>query len=333
MSLIPDKASKILDPEMTRRTFLKDATAAALGMGFLYRSEVWGEGNNEPDTLTLPGRTVPEVSEVFFKNRRILQERLLDQAITRDINLIHTSPGHGEGRDIRLFGEEVKRRRSQVFLALKKNPVHGIDEELRRLNTDYVDILVPPLHIGAMPNPDLPGAFEKLKAQGKIRFTGFASHDPGPEMMDPAATPGYFDVVFIACDLANQDLFDLILTRTQKKKHLGVMAMKAKTDIDQPRAQVSAGIPLLQKLGFKATESSAEIDRSGALSSALAVLLHTPQVDTLLIGTASKQHTDRLPEYTSDGGSHRVTVADIRRGGIYQDRRERHLAMFSYRTL
>ena len=322
---------------VNRRTFLKNTAAASLGLGLLAQGDVWGE-EEKPAEKSVPqkrtlGRTGLEVTDVSFGGIQIQHERLLDLAIDRGINLIHTAPGYGNGKSIQLFGKVMKRRRKEVFLALKTSPIGGIDEQLRILNTDYADILVPPLHsVGNMKNPDLQGAYEKLKKEGKIRFSGFACHKNIADVMNLSVDLGFFDVMLIAYNLANREQLDPVLARAKKEQKMGFMAMKAAKDLE-----------------------------SGAHASAFTSLLQNPHVDTLLVGMASFAEVEtnaaisgkkmgfmdrvRLLDYAHlpatacamcgacDRCPRGVAVADVLRFGMYDRRGEKELAVSSYRRL
>lgn len=329
----------------TRRTFLKNSAAATIGAGLLmhgtaYSNKVEAEGSKPAQKADLAkrtlGRTDLKVADISFGGIQIQQERLLDVAIDRGINLIHTSPGYGKGRSIELFGKVMKRRRNEVFLALKQNPIGGIDEQLRILNTDHVDILMPPLHtVDAMNNPNLPGAYEKLKKEGKIRYSGFACHKNIADVMNRAIDLGFFDVMLIAYHLGNREEIDPILARAKKEQNMGFMVMKSTREVDR-----------------KAPE---------ALSTAFKTLLQNKNVDTLLIGMSSFAEVEqnvgvsgksmgvmdrvRMRDYAAlgasacamcgacDGCPRGVAVCDILRYKSYYDRGEQDLARSSYRDL
>jgi uncharacterized protein len=323
---------------MPRRTFLREAGAAALGTGMLCGSEALGETETpqqEPSGLSKRtlGRTGLDVTDISFGGIQIQHERLLDIAIDRGINLVHTSPGYGAGRSIRLFGKVMARRRDEIFLALKQNPVGGIDDALKTLNTDHVDLLVPPMHsVEAINDPELPGAYQKLKDEGKIRFSGYACHQNTAAVMERSVDLAFFDFMLIAYNLANREQLDPILARAKKEQNMGFMAMKAAKNVkgnEHPTV-------------FKS-------------------LLSNPQVDTLLVGMASFAEVERnvaisgrrtgmldrlrLLDYadvpltacamcgTCDVCPRGVAVADVLRSGLYLNRGEPDLAAATYREL
>jgi len=328
--------------EISRREFLKLSSAIIGGAVLGGVGALAGEKIPEPEAhgniaLRILGRTKLKVTEVSFGGIQIQDPKLLEAAIDKGINLIHTSPGYGRGRSIRIFGEVMKTKRKKVYLALKKSPINGIDEELKILNTDYVDILVPPLHsVEAMNDPRLPEAFEKLKKEGKIRFSGFSCHKNIVDVMNRAIELGFFDVMLIAYNLANRDQIDPVLERAKKEQNMGFMVMKSMRGLDRKKPEVVAA-------GLKK-------------------LLQNKNVDTLLIGTSNVQELERniavagkrltkseaslLDRYVTPTLASLCTmcgkcsvcpqgveIADIMRCGAYLERGELELAKEEYRTI
>ncbi len=104
----------------------------------------------------------------------------IHMALDRGINLIDVAERYGNGKAEEVLGKALKGRRSKAVVASKVYfNAMGYDEviahceaSLRRLNTDYIDLYQ--IH---WPNPSVPleetlSAFDKLKADGKIRAVG-----------------------------------------------------------------------------------------------------------------------------------------------------------------
>lgn len=279
------------------------------------------------------GRTGLEVTDIAFGGIQIQQERLLDVALDRGINLIHTAPGYSGGKSIRLFGQVMKRRRKDVFLALKQSPVGGIDNELALLNTDHVDILVPPLHsLDEMNDPQLPGAYDKLKREGKIRFSGYACHQNQAEVMTRSVELGIFDVMLIGYHLANRAELDPILARARRERNMGFMAMKACKDLT-PGGHAAAFASLLENKDVHALlvgmSTFAEVEANVAASGQ-----KTGWYDRLrLLEYASLPATACSMCGACDHCPHGVAVGEVLRCGIYAGRGEVELARTSYEEL
>ncbi|HTQ27651.1 MAG TPA: aldo/keto reductase [Puia sp.] len=141
------------------------------------------------------------VSEIGFGCMSLNQDedynsRLLQQAVDKGINLFDTSDLYGKGANEMTVGKALKQKRREIILCTKVgnqwrpdgsgwdwNPrkayiLSAIEQSLRRLQTDYIDLYQ--LHGGTIEDPieETIDAFEMLKQQGKIRFYGISSIRP-----------------------------------------------------------------------------------------------------------------------------------------------------------
>ena len=324
---------------ITRRDFLKGAVAVTVGAGLALSSsdsQVDAAVETAPKLATrVLGRTKLKVTVVSFGGLQIQNRAILDMAIDRGINLIHTSPGYGRGRSIQIFGEVMKTKREKVYLALKLAPTDNIDRWLKVLNTDYVDILVPPAHnVRAVRNPRWQEAYERLKKAGKVRFAGFACHNNIPAVMEAAIKLGYFDVMLVAYNMANRAQIDPILKRA-KQKGIGFMAMKVTRGLNrrQPKLFI-AGLKglltnkdvdtlLIGMASFNDVQLNLQV-ASGQLTKAEAQLLEQ-HLATVALACSMCGACDICPRG--------VSVADIMRCYEYAERGEVELAAEVYRTL
>lgn len=108
---------------------------------------------------------------------------LLKTALENGITTFDTAEGYGAGASERIVGEALKERRKDCIIATKVLPDNlraadvrrAAQESLRRLQTDYIDLLY--IH---WPNAEIPlsetlGEFIKLKEEGKIRAIGVSN--------------------------------------------------------------------------------------------------------------------------------------------------------------
>ncbi len=229
--------------KMTRREFIKTSSAVGAGVALSSYGALAKEGEEEepemsgPFKLRILGRTKLKVTELSFGGIQIRDVALLDAAIDKGINFVHTAQGYGGGRSIKIFGEVMKTKRDKVFLGLKEAPrTDRVEEALRTLNTDHVDVLLPGLHnVEAVSNPDLPGAYEKLKKEGKIRFSGFSCHSNMADVMKKAIELGFFDVMLVRYNIDNMAELAPILAEAKEKQNMGFMAMKVVKDLSKNR--------------------------------------------------------------------------------------------------
>jgi hypothetical protein len=172
------------------------------------------------------------VTQITFGGLMVGSPALVNAAIDKGINLIHLGPTYQRGRTMTIYAEVMKTRRNEVFIGLKQDPVGGIDGSLKALHTDHVDILMPGLTtLDEISNPRLPEAFEKLKKEGKIRFTGYAAHSNVPDVIAQSIELGWYDVILASYNMGNRDLVDPLLERAKRERNMGFMAMKAVKDL------------------------------------------------------------------------------------------------------
>jgi aryl-alcohol dehydrogenase-like predicted oxidoreductase len=121
-------------------------------------------------------------------------------AMDHGINIIDTAVGYGDGHAEELVRRAVGSDRDKVYIVSKanadalttQNAENTVDDSLRRLGTDYIDIYFihwPQPGISVAHNMD---ALEMLRRKGKIRFIGVSNFTAAH--MDIARTAGNIDV-------------------------------------------------------------------------------------------------------------------------------------------
>jgi len=129
----------------------------------------------------------------------------LQASIDNGVNLIDTAPGYGLGLAEELVGKAIKGRRADVVVATKcglnwrhgkgnhffdelgkkvyrylgrDGILHEIDESLRRLETDYIDLYITHWQDPTTPVEETMSTLLDLKKQGKIRAIGVSNVSP-----------------------------------------------------------------------------------------------------------------------------------------------------------
>ena len=122
--------------------------------------------------------------------------QIIDRAIELGINFFDTADLYNKGENEVIVGRALKHKRKQMIIATKVgnqwrkdgsgwdwNPgksyiIESVEESLRRLQTDYIDLYQ--LHGGTIDDAidDSIEAFEILQQQGKIRYYGISSIRP-----------------------------------------------------------------------------------------------------------------------------------------------------------
>jgi len=191
------------------------------------------------------GRTGFDVSDISLGSGHIRGEKgeqLARMAIERGINYFDTAPDYSaEGSELAL-GRAIQGHRPEMFVATKfctpggnlpagtsvAHYVEAVEGSLRRLQTDYVDLV----HVHAcdtlerLLDPNVHEAFDRLKQQGKARFMGFSSHTPNLEAVAAAAIEsGRFDVMMLAYHHGAWPKLPELIDRAHADD-MGVVAMK-----------------------------------------------------------------------------------------------------------
>lgn len=147
------------------------------------------------------GKSDLEVSRIGFGCMSLTQdtrenEAIIHQALELGINYFDTADLYEKGENEIKIGNLLKNSRNQVIIATKVGNRHradgngwdwnprkdyilsAVEESLRRLQTDYIDLYQ--LHGGTIDDPidETIEAFELLKEQGKIRHYGISSIRP-----------------------------------------------------------------------------------------------------------------------------------------------------------
>jgi L-galactose dehydrogenase len=159
-------------------------------------------------------------------------------AIDAGINLVDTSPYYGKTLSEERLGNALVGRRHEVVLGTKCGRygfdefdfsetavVSGFEASLRRLRTDYVDILqVHDVEFGSIDqviHETIP-ALQRLKTEGKARFIGVTGY--WPHTLAHIAESTSIDVVLNYChwNLLMDDM-DVELTPVASRQQLGLM--------------------------------------------------------------------------------------------------------------
>jgi aryl-alcohol dehydrogenase-like predicted oxidoreductase len=167
---------------------------------------------------------------------------IVRKALALGVNFIDTAEAYGTEA---VVGQAIQgRQRDAVVLSTKVSPrregrlataaeiKERAEAGLRRLQTDYVDIL----HLHGVSEADyayalseLVPALRQLREEGKVRFLGiteaFASDTPH-KMLVRALEENCWDVIMAGFNLLNQSARERLFVRTQER-NIGVLCMFA----------------------------------------------------------------------------------------------------------
>jgi aryl-alcohol dehydrogenase-like predicted oxidoreductase len=148
----------------TRTLGNSDITVSSIGLGLMGMSGVYGQSNDEQSIQTI--------------------QRALDLGV----NLLDTADVYGNGHNEELLGRALKGRREQVIVATKFafgpnfQGINGhpdyvkkaIEDSLRRLDLDYIDLYYQHRVDPNVPIEETVGAMADLVKQGKVRYLGLS---------------------------------------------------------------------------------------------------------------------------------------------------------------
>lgn len=225
---------KVNRSEKSRRDFLKKGISGAVGISLL---PVFGQGEENKRSgkgvdkkkiiyRTL-GRTGIKVPIISFGCGSTQNGSLVGAALDMGMRHLDTAHGYGGGANETMLGEVLKGRpRHSIVVAtkiesirdnrtgliskavgkaispaeLRKDIQEKMDQSLKRLGLDYVDILY--LYDIAAPEnvrfPLVKDIFLELKRKGKAKFLGVSTHQNEPKVIRAAVEEKIYDVVLTA---------------------------------------------------------------------------------------------------------------------------------------
>lgn len=238
--------------DRTRREFLDGAIrgAAAFGAGWAALNAEGAEGllaaGGEIPRRTL-GKTGLKVSIVGLGGWHVgIQKdpeesvRLIQAAIDGGINFLDNSHDYNEGQSEIRMGKAIQGRREKVILMTKfnsrdrKGALKELEESLRRLGTDHLDIW----QFHSMERAEDPdwifsknGAFEAAltaKKEGKARFIGFTGHKHPDFHLKMLAKPFEWDTIQMPLNILDAHFrsFEKNVLPEAVKRNLGIIGMK-----------------------------------------------------------------------------------------------------------
>ncbi len=182
------------------------------------------------------GRTGLKVSDIGFGAGATVDPEVVEYALKRGINYFDTSEYYCSGKSEEAIGKVAAEHRKDMIICTKlgmdgetkkEDIVNGLEKSLKRLQTDYADILM--IHGGnqdALANPRIFETFDELKKQKKIRFCGVSHHGPDiPGSLKSVIAENKVDVILCSYDpKGHSGLAEMI--ETAKQKGIGIVGMK-----------------------------------------------------------------------------------------------------------
>lgn len=265
--------------------------------------------------------------------------RIVETAIDEGVNFIDTARAYGTEK---IVGEAIKNKRDKVIISTKTQIVDGnsfdsplmsgnkilsqLDENLQRLNTDYIDIYN--LHAVIHNQLDhveaeIVPALKKAQDAGKIRFLGMTElfgQDTDHKMFRDGLKNNIWDVIMVGFNLLNPSARKSVFNQTQEK-NIGTQIMFAvRRALSNPKAlnetldvAIKAGqldpvkLDLQDPLGFVIRES----DATSIVEAAYRFCRHEPGADVILTGTGKQEHLRENLAFINKGPLPSETLAKL----------------------
>jgi len=238
-----------------RREFLKKGllgvSAAAFIPGVIKGSPVTGAtispGADLPSRVL--GRTGIKAPLISLGASGAITPNFIRGAYNSGIKLFFSATYYGEGNNEIIVGEALKGLPRDSFVVATAAPCNEIDNRtglltdkfsaraymekaegsLKRFGLEQIDIILFPYAAKGetVCNEEILRTMEQLKQQGKVRFTGIASHGGTEEALDAAASTGIYDIAMISYNfkIQNRDALDAAIARASGSG-MGIVAMK-----------------------------------------------------------------------------------------------------------
>jgi aryl-alcohol dehydrogenase-like predicted oxidoreductase len=184
------------------------------------------------------GNTGLEVSDIGFGAINYFNPNVLRYAFDLGVNYFDTAEAYMRTMSETYLGQILKDVRHKVVISTKhaisaaremerSAIAQRIEGSLKRLQTDYIDIAL--IHQVSDPavlaNEEVMAAYERLKKEGKVRFTGFSTHVAErtfPLLLETAL----YDVVLFVYNHLEGPPIEAVIKKV-RAKGIGTIAMKA----------------------------------------------------------------------------------------------------------
>jgi hypothetical protein len=220
------------------------------------------------------GKTGLKVTTVAFGSMITSDQSVVEKAIELGVNYIDTAYGYQNGNCERMVGAAIKGKRQKLVISTKsgaetkQQALDNLDESLKRLGTDFVDIwFIHAKSRGAQLTDERMEANEIARKAGKVRFCGVSTHGGHDDIIPAMIQKGNLEVLLTSYNFTMGDKIDPLVAQA-KKAGLGVVAMK-----------VMAGGMRRSKPGDK---MATLMKREGAPLAMLKWVLKNPNVDTTI---------------------------------------------------
>ncbi|HSA96292.1 MAG TPA: aldo/keto reductase [Acidobacteriota bacterium] len=232
---------------LKRRQFLTSIATGAVGLGVAGRLPAGasaapdpGQGASTPKIQKYRdlGQTGLKVSDVSCGAISLFEPNVLRYAYDCGVTYFDTAESYLRMKGETYVGQGLKGLRDKVVITTKHGLNFGqkiekaalikrVEDSLKRLQTDYIDVAM--VHsiedlTPLLKNEEVLGAYAELKKAGKVRFTGFSSHNAKVTLKQALETDFPQVVLVIYSHMEGQAIEPLV--KAVRAKGIGTVAMK-----------------------------------------------------------------------------------------------------------
>src|SRR5512136_2879329 len=232
---------------LKRRQFITSIASGAVGLGVAGRLSAGaavapsaGQESAAPKIKKYKdlGKTGLKVSDVSCGAISLFEPNVLRYAFDCGVNYFDTAEVYLRQKGESYVGQGLKGVRDKVVITTKHmidfrrkvdkaGVVKRMEDSLKRLQTDYVDIAMvhsiedlEPL----LKNEEILGAYGELKKAGKVRFTGFSTHNAKVTLKQALETDFAQVILVIYNHMEGREIEPLV--KAVRAKGIGTVAMK-----------------------------------------------------------------------------------------------------------
>jgi predicted aldo/keto reductase-like oxidoreductase len=232
--------------DLSRRNFLTALTSGVLGFGLAKNAKASSKNTERAQAGASPiqikkynelGKTGLKVPDVGCGAISFFEPNVMRYAYEYGVTYFDTAEGYLRTKSESFIGEALKDVRDKITITTKhgyssqtqlkkEDIIQRVEASLKRLQTDYVDVSM--VHglsdLSFLENEELQAAYAQLKKEGKIRFTGFSTHNAKLTLKQALDNDFAQVILFIYNHMEGEEIEPLI--EQARKKGIGLVAMK-----------------------------------------------------------------------------------------------------------
>ncbi|MBY0357227.1 MAG: aldo/keto reductase [Candidatus Obscuribacterales bacterium] len=251
-------------------------------------------------------------------------EKILNTALDEGLNVIDTAECYVDSEE--LIGKAVSHRRNEYYLFTKcghdgsyerdawgkKDLAASIDRSLKRLRTDYVDLIQ--LHscsAGVLRQGEAIEVLQAAKKAGKTRFIGYSGDN---EDAAYAVNTGAFDTLQTSVNIADQKGIDKIIPLA-RERNMGIIAKRPVANAvwkNKSKPDYFYVIPYWERLQ-ELKYDFCSLPLAESVAHALRFTLSVPGVHTAIVGTSKAKRWQENAEQLKSSTLSEKEFAEIRK--------------------